>query len=117
MDKFEVQEMLSDLDGGALLHQLSHAVHESAKSVCLHGDGKKTGEVTLKLTFRQISKGASQVMIGHKLTFKELTAAGDRTENRSNESPMHVTRTGVTSTPEGQLDFIEQRRAKQDERS
>lgn len=106
---FEVQDMLGDLDGGSLLNQIGHSVHEVAKSVVLHGDGKRKGKVTLELTFEQI-KGASQVRIGHKLTFKKLTERGDQTETRENDAPMHVTRTGVTSTPDGQLDLVEMQR-------
>lgn len=101
---FDVQEMLSDLDGGTLNQQLALAIHESAKSAVRHG-GKRKAKVTLELTFDQIAK-ASQVMIKHKLSFKTLSAKGDVLTTRENDSPMYVTRTGVTSSPEGQTDFV-----------
>ena len=104
---FNAANMLEDLDGGSLLDQISHAVHEVAKSVVHHGDGRKKGKVTLELNFDTI-RGASQVMIAHKLAYKQLTAKGDLTETRGDEAPMHVTRTGVTATPDGQLDFVQQ---------
>lgn len=107
--QFDVQEMLRDLDGGTLENQLATAIHEVAKSVVFHGEGNRKGKVTLELNIEAI-KGASQVRINHKLTYKQLTKRGDKTETRSNDAPMHVTRTGVSSTPDGQIDLIERLR-------
>lgn len=112
MEGKDVQNMIEDLDGGSLMDQLAVAIHEAAKSAVLHG-GKRKSKVTLDLTFDQI-KGASQVMIDHKLTFKTLSAKGDVTETRMNQAPMHVTRTGVSSTPDGQLDFVQQQAVKEE---
>lgn len=108
MSKFEVQDMLQDLDGGTLMEQLSHAVHEVAKSVVLHG-GKRKGKVVLELNMEQI-KNASQVSIQHKMIYKRLTRRGDVSETRGNETPMHVSQTGVSLTPDGQHDLVERLR-------
>lgn len=110
---FDATQMLQDLDGGTLTDQLSSAIHEVAKSVVLNGDAKRKGKVTLELTFEQI-RNASQVNIAHKLSYKQLTPKGDVSETRGDESPMHVTRTGVSVTPDGQFDFIEQQRVREE---
>jgi len=113
MMHFEASSMLNDLDGGTLGDQLSAAIHEVAKSVVHHGDGKRKGKVVLELTVDRV-KGASQVQITHKLQYKQLTTRGDLAETRVNEAPMYVSKSGVWMTPDGQIDFIEQAKAEQE---
>lgn len=103
---FDVAQMMEDMDGGTLKEQLSHAVHEVAKSVVLHGDAKSKGKVSMTFDITRV-KNAQQVIITHKLEYKALTPKGSTAEVRSNESPMHVSANGVTLMPDNQQQLFE----------
>lgn len=109
-EQFDIARMIEDLDGGTLAGQLSHAVHETAKAVVMHGEPKRKGKVKLEFTILPV-KNSQQVVVEHKLTFTQLTARGDVTETRGNETPMHVSAKGVTLIPDNQQDMFRRERA------
>lgn len=100
--EFDVAQLLSDLDGGSLLHQIAFAVHESAKSVVRHSDGRQKGKVQITMDIEHV-KNAEQVVLHHKLEFKVLQPRGHQVEVVQNESPVHVTARGVSLLPDNQL--------------
>lgn len=106
-EKFDISQMLADMDGGSLLEQLAYAVHEAAKAAVLHGDGAKKSKVALTLDIAGV-KNAQQVVIAHKLEFKTLTPRGSVTEVTGNECPFHVSSRGVSLMPDNQRDLFKQ---------
>lgn len=106
MNHTEVTELLSDLDAGSLLDQLGHALHEAAKSVVLHGERVKgPGRVALVFEVGFV-KNASQVVLKHRLEFKQLTPRGSMTEVSENTAPVHVSARRVSLIPDNQLDMF-----------
>ncbi|KAF1003312.1 hypothetical protein ACCE15_09015 [Pseudomonas parafulva] len=86
-------EFFEELNGGAFASQIGHALSEVAAGVVDHG---KAGKVVITLDFSQIGESA-QVKIKHKLAFKAPTKRGDRSENTSLDTPMHVNAGGKLS--------------------
>ena len=108
MNHSEMTELLSDLDAGTLLDQLGHAIHEAAKSVVLHGERVKgSGRVALVFDVGFV-RNASQVVLKHKLEFKQLTPRGSTTEVSENVAPVHVSARRVSLIPDDQLDMFKE---------
>ncbi|EMP0108367.1 hypothetical protein RQD30_001796 [Acinetobacter baumannii] len=89
----DVPQFLSDLKGGVAEKQLGLFLSTVAGAVITHG---KAGKVTLELTINQISD-SNQVEVAHKINFKVPTETGDKTENASGKTPMHVLQGGKLS--------------------
>lgn len=79
-------EFFEELNGGAFASQIGHALSEVAAGVVDHG---KAGKLTITLDLSQIGE-THQVKIKHKLAYKVPTKRGDRSENTSLDTPMHV---------------------------
>lgn len=106
MSNYDATQTLHDLDGGQLVEQLSTALHECAKSACLHGAKGKNAKVTVELTMARIGDSAAQITASHKLSYKQLTSKGEISEKREGQTPLYVTRHGVQFLPDNQEDWI-----------
>ncbi|MGO2452554.1 hypothetical protein [Pseudomonas taetrolens] len=82
----DTAQFLEDLNGGAFISQIGHALSEVAAGVVDHG---KPGKLVITLDITQIGE-SSQVKINHKLDYKVPTKRGTRSENTSLDTPMHV---------------------------
>jgi len=93
----DTAQFLEDLNGGAFISQIGHALSEVAAGVVDHG---KAGKLVITLDFTQIGE-SSQVKINHKLDYKVPTKRGTRSENTRLDTPMHVGSGGsITMFPE-----------------
>lgn len=87
-----VEQFISDLDGGVFQEKLSRALSDVAASVM---DFEKAGEVNLKFSIKRI--GSSQVNVSHKLSYKHPTKRGEKSENDITATPMHICKGGEMS--------------------
>lgn len=100
----DVEELLTDLDGGQFAHMLSVAVSECAAATV---DLQKKSLVNIQLSIEPI-KGTHQVHIEHKLVFARPTIEGKRTIEATRGTPMHVGKGGRLSlAPENQMSFLD----------
>lgn len=94
-----VNEMLSDLDGGTFEDRLGRVISEVAGAVI---DNGRAGEVNIKLSIKQIGS-SYQVQVGHKLSYKRPTPKGTVSEDSTSSTPMYVGTGGkLTFFPENQ---------------
>lgn len=99
----EIQQFVSDLNGGVLEQQLSQALSDVASGVVLHG---KAGKILISLDISRIGD-SSQVKIKHCLDFAKPTSKGRVREDVTGETPMHVGAGGRMSLfPEHQHDMF-----------
>lgn len=103
----DVQEFVTDLDGGQFEHLFSIALSEVAAAVV---DREKKGTVELKLEFERIA-GTHQVRIGHTLKFTKPTSTGKVAEHATGATVLHVGKRGALSLAQQSLPGLE---AKQD---
>ncbi|OOR83895.1 hypothetical protein [Moraxella canis] len=89
----QVQRFISDLGAGSIEHMLAQIISDVADGVVNTG---KKGEATLKLTFSSIGD-SRQVRVEHKLTYKEPTRKGSRSEEHTTETPMYVNLNGTVT--------------------
>ncbi|WP_296187830.1 hypothetical protein [Pseudomonas sp. UBA1879] len=82
----DTAEFLNELNGGAFASQIGHALSEVAGGVV---DNGKPGKLVITLDITQIGE-THQVKVKHKLAYKVPTKRGDRSENTSLDTPMHV---------------------------
>lgn len=102
----DVQEFITDLDGGQFERMLSVALSQSAAAAV---DNKKQAEVNVKLVLKPI-EGTSQVQIAHTLVFRKPTQDGKTSEEATRATTLYVGRFGRLSlVPENQLSFITER--------
>ncbi len=100
----DVDEFLSDLDGGVFSHKLSIALSQVAAATV---DNDKTGEVNIKLTFKRIP-GTCQVHCEHTLKFTRPTMDGKAGEEEKRTTALHVGKFGKLSiAPESQMSFMD----------
>ena len=93
----DTAKFFDDLNGGAFISQIGHALSEVASGVVDHG---KPGKLVITLDLTQIGE-SSQVKIKHKLDYKVPTKRGTRSENTCLDTPMHVGTGGnITIFPE-----------------
>jgi len=98
-----VEQFISDLDGGVFQEKLSRTLSDVAAHVM---DFEKKGQVTL--TFDVKRSGSSQVNITHKLAYKHPTKRGEKSENDTTATPMYIGRGGMMSAlPQDQLPMFE----------
>ncbi|WP_176506398.1 hypothetical protein [Pseudomonas urethralis] len=79
-------EFLEELNAGAFASQIGHALSEVAAGVVNNG---KAGKISITFDISQIGE-THQVKVKHKLAYKVPTKRGDRSENTSLDTPMHV---------------------------
>ena len=93
----ELTRFIGNLGGGSIEQMLAQIISDVADGVITTG---KKGEATLKLSFSQIGE-SRQVKVEHKLTYKEPTRKGSRSEEHTTDTPMYVNLNGtVTMTRE-----------------
>ena len=94
-----VQEFITDLDGGVLEKKLSRILSDVAGAVVDHN---KPGKVSLTFELERIGN-TYQVEIEHKLSYSMPTARGKAGEEEATTTPMHVGKGGKLSLfPEDQ---------------
>lgn len=95
----DVNEFITDLDGGQLEQRLSHILSNVAGAV---SDHHEKGEITLKLTLKPIGNG-SQVDVQHNLKYTRPTSLGRQSEDYQSNTSMHIGTGGKMSFfPENQ---------------
>lgn len=99
----DVGEFFGDLDGGMFDRMLSKALSDAAAAAV---DNGKTGKVTVDLTFKKIPS-TNQVNCAHTIKFVCPTADGNRGEEATRTTVLHVGKSGRLSlVPENQLAFL-----------
>lgn len=100
----DVQEFLTDLDGGVLERKLSLALSQVAAAVV---DNDRVGSVSLDLKFTRIP-GTHQVHCEHSLKFSRPTINGKASEEEKRTTALHVGKFGRLSlAPENQMSFLD----------
>lgn len=102
----DVDEFITDLDGGNFAHKLSIALSQVAASSV---DNTKVGEVSIKLAFKRIP-GTQQVHCEHTLKFIRPTLDGKSGEEETRTTALFVGKYGkLTLAPENQMEFLDRR--------
>jgi len=92
-----VAEFLEELNAGLFASQIGHALSQVGEGVVSNG---KAGKIIITLDVSQIGE-THQVKVKHKLAYKVPTKRGDRSENTSLDTAMHVGKGGkLTLFPE-----------------
>lgn len=91
MKATDIQEFLSNLEGGVLQEALGHIVSDVAFAV-RHNDSRIKGRVNISLSFEKLND--DQVMVTHKVEFKKPTNKGSISEDRESQTPMFVNKGG-----------------------
>lgn len=89
----ELHRFIGDLGAGSVEHMLSQIISDVADGVIKTG---KKGDAVLKLSFSPIGD-SRQVRVEHKLTYKEPTRKGSRSEEHTTETPMYVNLNGTVT--------------------
>ena len=95
----DVQEFITDLDGGTFDIALSMALSESAAAAIDH---KRKAKVTVVFDIERIP-GTHQVRIAHALKFSKPTGTGNRSEDMSGATVLHVGKYGALSLTQPSL--------------
>lgn len=94
----DVNEFMTDLDGGVFDQKLGKVLSDVAGAVIDH---ERKGSITIQLDISQ--SGASQVQVMRTLKFTRPTSRGEVTEKDVTGAPMHVGTAGqLTFFPESQ---------------
>ena len=89
----EVNEFITDLDGGVFEGKLSRILSEVAAAAI---DTDKGGEVNVSLKIARIGS-SYQVGVESKLSFKKPTKRGKVSEEETTQTPMYVGERGKMS--------------------
>jgi len=101
-----VDDFISELDGGMFAQKLGQALSDVAAGTIDHGKGRKKGKITIELDVQQIGE-SHQVQIGHTLKVSRPTLRGKATEEDTTTTPMYVGKGGkMTIAPDAQMDFL-----------
>lgn len=101
-----VEDFISELDGGVFVEKLGQALSDVAAGTIDHGKGRKKGKVVLELDIQQIGE-SHQVQISHTLKVSRPTLRGKATEEDTTTTPMYVGKGGkMTIAPDAQLDWV-----------
>lgn len=92
MKETDVNQFLEDLNGGVFIQQLGRALSDVAGGII---DNNKTGQVQVTFDMKQLG-ATDQVIVSHKLKYKQPTLRGSKSEEISLETPMHVTSAGLS---------------------
>lgn len=95
MNKEQLIDALGELDCGNFIEKIAAQLSETAMSV-LHTDGKKKGEVTIKLSLSKVGN-SDQLIIESAMAHKTPTKRGHKSEIDTTETPMFVGKGGVLS--------------------
>lgn len=95
----DVEEFLTDLDGGQFDQMLSIALSKVASAVV---DRDKKGKVSVEFAFEAI-KGTHQVRIAHTVKFTAPTSNGKASEEAGGASVLHVGKLGRLSLAQPKL--------------
>jgi hypothetical protein len=99
----DVEEFLTDLDGGVFSTKLSVALSQVAAATVDHD---REGKVTIELSFKKIP-GTAQVHCAHLLKFTKPTLDGKASEEEKRTTALHVGKFGKLSlAPENQLSMF-----------
>ena len=82
----DVQQFISDLDGGRFEKILGLALSDVAAGVV---DFDKIGEVTVKFKLKHIANSAA-VVVAHSIVQKRPTEYGERGESDNKSTPMYI---------------------------
>lgn len=104
MKNTDVQQFISELEGGTLEQKLGAVLSMAAAAVVDHN---KTGEINLKLKISPVGNGNHVVTVGHVLKFSLPTSRGKQGEEQVGATSMHVGKGGsMTFFPEKQDDLF-----------
>ena len=95
----EFSDLLPDLHAGVFAQKINRALADVALGVVTNG---KKGEVTIKLTMKQIGE-SNQIAVEHQIAYVQPTKRGQRSEKDTTETPLHVGpggRLSIYPTPE-----------------
>lgn len=81
-----VQEFISDLDGGVFEEKLSKVLSDVAGAVVDHD---VAGKVNITIDIKRIGN-SHQVMLAHKLSYSRPTSKGKISEDNTTSTPMYV---------------------------
>ncbi len=95
----DVDEVLSELDGGMLERMLSIALSQTAAAVI---DREKVGELTIKFKLEKIA-GTHQLRLAHTLKFTKPTMTGRSSEETEGATVLHVGKYGALSLAQPSL--------------
>ncbi len=100
-----VQDFMGALGAGTVEKKLGMLLSSCAEGVVLHGNGKKTGEVNLKLKLQQVGEN-NQVTVVSVISHTTPTPTGKKSEDDSTMSVMHVAKRGkmTEEAPREELD-------------
>lgn len=102
-NRTDFSALLGDLNAGTFEQQVNAAISDVAANVVTHG---KKGELTIKLTFKQIGD-SNQVAMTHALKFLVPTTRGRIVEETASDTPLHVSKGGkLTLYPEEQREMF-----------
>lgn len=97
-----VEQFLSDLDGGVFSEKLSAVLSNVAAAVIDQQDNRKKGKIVIELELVQIAQ-SYQVNVTHSLKFVRPTGRGEQAEKYKTSTPMYVGAGGaMTFFPEKQ---------------
>lgn len=100
----DVDDFISDLDGGQFGHKLSVALSTVAAAVV---DNKRKGKVLIEFDM-QLIPGTSQVHVEHTMKFVRPTEHGESAEKETRTTAMHVGKYGkLTIHSENQLSMFD----------
>lgn len=100
----DVEEFITDLDGGQFARKLSIAVSRCSAAAV---DKDRDAEVVIKLKFKKIP-GTTQVHCHHGLKFMHPTEDGKSSEEETRVTALHVGKFGkLTLAPENQMSFLD----------
>jgi len=100
-----VQEFISDLEGGIFEQKLAHVLSDVALNTVENGKKGKVGKITITLTMSRLAE-TQQLSIDHKLDFVKPTNNGKQSEETTTTTLMHVHRggdLGIFPENQGQL--------------
>lgn len=101
---YDFTETLRDLDAGVFSEKLSRAVEEVAHSVVAHGDGGRSGKVTVEFTMKRIGE-SMQVQMSHKIASTRPTTRGKASEEDTTITALYYSpRAGLSIMPNDQVD-------------
>lgn len=93
-DKDAFLQVLSELNAGVFLEQVTAAMKAVALGTVVHGDKGKKGKLTLTFDMARIGE-TTQLSVKHSLAYSQPTSRGKKGEDATTETPLYVGQTGV----------------------
>lgn len=100
-----VQDFMGALGAGTVEKKIGMLLSMVAEGTVLHGKGTKTGDLTIKLSFKQVGEN-NQVTVVSKISHSTPTPTGKKSEEDTTMSIMHVAKRGkmTEEAPREELD-------------